>query len=138
MPKTKKQKYHSEECRETYYKEHYFIQTRADKTCPNCGVVFSTTKPKKQTYCSPECREDARKKRIDGISASVSAERVTYLGERMAAFERDGFKCTVCGKGVKDGAVLDTTEEGAKLVTVCIDCKAGKEEQEGRADANCR
>jgi len=127
IPKTKKQKYHSEECREDYYKKHYFIQVVVNKTCPNCGTVFSTTKPKKQTYCTPECREDARKKRMDAISASVSAERATYLGERMAAFERDSFKCAVCGRGTKEGAVLDVVEEGAKLVTVCIECKIGKE-----------
>lgn len=60
------------------------------------------------------------------MNASVSAERQTYLGERMAAFERDGFKCTVCGRGVNDGAVLDTLEKGAGLVTMCTDCKAGE------------
>lgn len=61
------------------------------------------------------------------MSASVTAERATYLGERMTAFERDGFKCTVCGRGTKDDAVLDVVEEGVGLVTVCIDCKTGKE-----------
>lgn len=131
LPKNKRQKYHSDECRITYYKEHYFIKTVVSKTCPNCGVLFSTSKPKKQTYCKPECREEARIKRMDAKTASVTAERQTYLGERMAAFERDGFKCTVCGRGVKDEAVLDTVEEGAGLVTVCIDCKAGKETRNG-------
>ena len=125
-PKDKRQKYCTEKCRKEYYKKHYFIQTVVQKTCPNCGVVFPTTKPKKQTYCKPECREEARTKRMDAIGASVEAERVTYLGERMAAFERDEFKCTVCGRGTKDGAILDTIEEGANLVTICTDCKAGK------------
>ena len=131
IPKTKKQKYHSARCRKEYYKEHYFIQIVVSKSCPNCGTTFTTTKSKKQTYCTPDCREDARKKRMEGLSASATAERVTYLGERMAAFERDGFKCSVCGRGIKDSAVLDTVEEGAGLVTVCVDCKAGKEIKDG-------
>ncbi len=63
---------------------------------------------------------------MDAIGASVAAERATYLGDRMAAFERDEFKCTMCGRGPKNGAVLDVVEEGAGLVTMCTDCKAGK------------
>lgn len=126
VPKRRSQRYCNDECREAYYKVHYFAQTTAEKTCPNCGNTFTTTKPKKQVYCSPDCREDARKKRIEAAGASMSAERVTYLGERIAAFERDEFKCTVCGRGPKDGAVLDVVEEGSELVTVCTDCKIGK------------
>lgn len=83
--------------------------------------------PKKQTYCTPECREDARLKRLDAHEASKKAERVTYLTERVDAFKRDDFKCTVCGKSPKQGAVLDVVEEGTKLVTVCLECKIGKE-----------
>lgn len=125
-PKTRKQRYCNDKCREDYYKKHYFAQVEVDKTCPNCGIVFPTTMPKKQTYCTPECREEARAKRLEGISASIAAERITYLSERMAAFERDGFRCTVCGRGVKDGAILDIVEEGAGLLTVCTDCKTGR------------
>lgn len=128
-PKNKRQKYHSEDCREAYYKRHYFPQEHVDKTCPNCGTVFSTTKPKMQVYCEPECREDARIKRLDAQKASKNAERVTYLRERVSAFERDGYKCFVCGRGPKDGAVLDVVEDGAILVTVCLECKAGKEQK---------
>lgn len=126
VPKDRRQKYCVESCRRVYYKEHYFTQTIVDKTCPNCGTVFPTSAPKKQVYCTPECREDARIKRMDAVGASIEAERITYLGERTAAFERDGFRCTVCGRGVKDNAILDTAEEGASLVTVCTDCKAGE------------
>lgn len=126
IPKSKKQKYHSEDCREDYYKRTYFAKTFVNKTCPNCERVFSTAMPKKQVYCEPECREDARRKRTEAKNASMVAERRTYLGERVATFERDKFKCTVCGRGPKDGAVLDVAEDGAKLVTVCIECKVGK------------
>ena len=129
VPKTKNQKYHSDACRVEYYKVHYFAKTVVQKACPNCGTLFSTSMPKKQVYCLPACREEAKTKRIEAVYASTEAERVTYLGERMAAFERDEYKCTVCGRGVKDGAILDTVEEGAGLVTICSDCKIGKEEK---------
>ncbi len=130
-PKTKKQKYHSEDCREEYYRRTYFPQEHMDKTCPNCEGKFPSTMPKKQTYCSPECREDARKKRLEAKKASMSAEKVTYLRERVDAFKRDKFKCTMCGRGPKDGAVLDVVEEGAKLKTVCMECKIGKTHKGG-------
>lgn len=126
VPKTRKQKYHSEACRIAYYEKQYFTKTYVNKTCLNCGGVFSTTMPKKQAYCKPECREDARIKRRDAVDASKSAERVTFFGERMTAFARDGYKCTVCGKGVKNGAILDVVEQGTGLVTVCLECKVGK------------
>ena len=124
-PVTKRQKYHNEDCREDYYKEHYFPQVHVDKTCPNCGDVFSSTMPKKQTYCTLECREDAREKRLDALKAGKDTEKITHLRERIGAFEQDEFKCTVCGRGPKDGAVLDVVDEGAKLKTVCIECKIG-------------
>lgn len=127
FPKNGRQKYHSEDCREEYYDRHYFAKLKVVKTCLNCGVNFTTSKPKKQMYCLPECREDARIKRADAVNASKTAEKITYFGERMAAFERDEFKCTVCGRGPKDGAVLDVVEDGANLITVCMQCKIGKE-----------
>lgn len=86
--------------------------------------------PKKQTYCEPECREDARHKRLAVLEASRSTEKVTHLRDRVSAFGRDGFKCTVCGRGPKDGAVLDVVEEDGKLVTVCLECKIGKEKKD--------
>lgn len=100
---------------------------QVEKTCPNCGTVFPTTMPKKQTYCKPECRKEAAKLRAGAALARTDAERTTYFTERYAAFERDGFKCTVCGRGVKEGAVLDIldSEDGPK--TVCTECKEGKE-----------
>lgn len=126
-PKSKKQKYHSEDCRKAYYDKTYYAKTYTDKTCPNCGIVYSSSAPSKQVYCSPKCREDARIKRRDAAAVSRSTEKVTYLKERVSTFERDGFKCTVCGRGPKDGIVLDVVEEDTQLRTVCSDCKTGKE-----------
>lgn len=134
IPKTRKQKYHNEDCRIAYYEKHYFAKIEVDKTCLNCGETFTTTMPKKQWYCKPECRDDARNKRADALNASKTAEKVTYFGERMAAFERDEYKCTVCGRSVKDGAVLDVVEEGAGLVTVCTECKTGRGKKDNDDD----
>jgi len=128
QPKNKKQKYCNDNCREEYYDRHYYGKVEVTKTCPNCGTKFPTTMPKKQTYCSPDCRKDAAGKRAEGIVASRSAERMTYLAERYSAMERDGFKCVLCGRGAADGVSLDveSTEAGA-LRTICEDCKTGKE-----------
>lgn len=126
VPKDKRQKFHSPECRTAYYMAHYGSPSTT-KTCANCGTLFSTTKPKKQLYCSPECREEHRLKLQDNLRARVTAERNTFLGERFAAMERDGFRCTFCGKGVNDGVVLDVVNDNGKLRTACSDCKTGKE-----------
>ena len=122
-PKDKKQKYHTESCREEYYNRHYFAKVEVSKTCPNCGTVFPTSKPKKQIYCKEDCREDARKKRSDAKNASVVAERETYRREIVSTLERDGYKCTKCGKGLQDGAALGVAENGASLTTVCVECR---------------
>lgn len=128
FPKDKRQKYHSAECREAYYASHYFNKVMVDKACPNCGTVFSTSMPQKQAYCSPECRKEAQVRRLEGVAASMSAERITYLTERYATFQHDGYKCTYCGRGAADGVKLDTEDkEGGGLRTICNECKVGKE-----------
>lgn len=126
MPKDKRQKFHSPECRVRYYVEHYGSPV-VTKTCPNCGTSFSTAMPKKQTYCKPECREEARLNRQDKLRARVTAEKKTFLSERYAAFQRDGFKCVFCGRGPEQGTILDVVEVEHELKTTCLECKAGKE-----------
>lgn len=108
-----------------YYKEHYYGVTEVSKTCPNCGEMFSTTMPKKQAYCSPECRADAQRKRAEGKLAQADAETLTFYSERFSTLEKDGFKCTYCGRGPKEGAVLGVVEDSG-LRTICEECKAGK------------
>ncbi len=131
-PKDKRQKYHNEDCRKEYYIQHYFIKTEVSKTCPNCGTVFTTSMPKKQVYCTADCREDAKNKRIEGVTASISAERTTFLTERYATFEKDGFKCIYCGRGANEGVKLETEDDGkGGLKTICNECKAGKEVSSG-------
>jgi len=129
IPRDHRQHFHSVICREEFYQHTYYALTSARKVCPNCGSGFVTSKPGRQVYCTPECREDAKKKRIDGIVASVSAERKTFLGDRFAAIEKDDFKCVFCGKSVSDGVKLDVeNDEKGGLRTVCNLCSEGRKE----------
>jgi len=131
VPKTRKQKYHNDTCRAEYYDKHYYAKTVTTKTCPNCLNDFDTTKGNQQVYCTPECRDDARGKRIDGVMASRTAERATYLAERHSTMKRDSFRCTLCCRGPGDGAVLDVgDDDNSGLKTVCRDCVEGKREFE--------
>lgn len=128
VPKDRRQHYHSEMCREEYYERVFYGKVATQKTCPSCGTGFSTTKPGRQNYCTPECREDAKNKRREGIAASISAERSTFLGDRFTTLEMDGFKCVYCGKNARDGVKLDVEDSGkGKLQTVCNQCKEGRE-----------
>lgn len=128
VPKDRRQHYHSETCREEYYQRAYFSKNIARKTCPNCDVRFSTSKPGRQIYCTPDCRDDARKKRREGLAASMSAERKTFLGDRFATMEKDSFRCVYCGKSVHDGVKLDVEDNGkGGLQTVCNICTEGRE-----------
>ena len=127
VPDSRRQRYHSATCREDTYSRVYFSKTSAQKTCPNCRMKFMTTKPGRQDYCHPDCREEARIKRRDGVIASVSAERKTFLGDRFAAMEKDGFKCVFCGKGPHDGVKLDVEDDGkGGIHTVCNLCVEGR------------
>lgn len=127
VPKDRRQHYHSDTCRETYYQHTYFSKTATHKVCPNCDTEFPTTKPGRQVYCKPECREDARGKRRDGAAVSMSAERKTFLGDRFAALERDEFRCVYCGKSARDGVKLDVEDDGGgNLRTICNQCREGR------------
>ena len=128
IPKDHRQHFHSDVCREDYYSRTYFSKPAVTKVCPNCGDNFPTSKPGRQVYCKPDCREDAKKKRVEGIGASISAERKTFLGDRFAAMERGGFKCSYCGKSSHDGVKLDVEDDGkGGLQTVCNVCVEGRE-----------
>lgn len=128
IPKDHRQRYHSDNCREDYYNRVFFGKTTARKVCPNCEKEFSTTKPGRQDYCTPDCRDDARRKRLEGVSASVTAEKKTFLGDRFAALERGDFKCSYCGKSPRDGVKLDVEDDKkGGLRTVCNICREGRE-----------
>jgi len=130
-PKNKRQRYHNEYCRETYYKIHYFPQTFADKICLNCGSVFSTSMPKKQAYCNSVCREEARDKRADIKAEGKLVKRQISFNERTTTLEHDKYKCTVCGKSPADGIILDIVVVNTSLTTICMRCRSRKEVIDG-------
>ena len=127
VPKDRRHHFHSEICREDYYRAVYFSKSTTRKQCPNCGVMFMTSKPKRQVYCTPECREDAANKRQESITASMTAERTTFLGDRFSTLEKDSFKCVYCGKSVSDRVKLEVEDDGkGGLHTVCSLCLEGR------------
>lgn len=128
IPKDKRQHFHSTNCRVAYYQRTYYAKVIVTKTCPNCGDTFPTSKPHTQIYCIAACREDASQKRSSAVVASVDAERLTFLAERTSTFERDDYKCTLCGKGPKQGIHLDVIDDGkGGLKTICNECKEGRD-----------
>jgi len=125
-PKRKSQVYCDGVCRKKDYKERYYSPLETLKVCPECGERFSTTSPNKQKYCTPECRAGGQGKVRSKKDARQFAESLTTLGERYSTFEKDGFKCTVCGKEAKDTVLdVDIGEDGS-LKTICVECKAGR------------
>lgn len=135
-PERSNQVYHSEECRAEDYGRKYGTPIETEKECLECEELFATTCPKKQKYCRPECRAKAQKKQREIKAVQKYAETLTTLGERYGTFERDEFKCTVCGQGAKD-TVLDVDVGGdGQLHTVCVECKAGKKFIKGGGNHN--
>lgn len=61
-PKRKSQVYCSAKCREDDYDRVYFHKADVEKTCPNCGNLFQSSKPLIQVFCSPECRTESHTK----------------------------------------------------------------------------
>jgi hypothetical protein len=82
--------------------------------------------PKKQDYCKPECREEHRLDKQDELKSRVIAEKQTFLGERYATMQKDGFKCVYCGRGKEQGAILDIVDDKGELKTACLECKTGR------------
>lgn len=92
----------SSECelraRQEYYKSRFVsAAVRAASVCSVCGVEF-VTKTKSGSCCSDKCR---RKKQNKGNKHSKRARLfgVEYKPvQPLKVFERDGWKCQICGK----------------------------------------
>lgn len=68
-------------------------------TCDECGTNY-WTRQSNTKYCSRPCSRRAQKARRRAVKAGV--ERVAY--SRVAIFERDRWKCQLCGDPVKRNA----------------------------------
>jgi 5-methylcytosine-specific restriction endonuclease McrA len=73
-----------------------------DKTCPYCGAMFETTRPTNDLTCgSKSCRRAHQRQRV--IPYVDHRRRVVRAGEifdRFEIFERDGWRCGICGEHV--------------------------------------
>jgi len=116
------------ECRNSEYKMKNPPKGIPKRKCINCGKSF-TPNSSSQKYCCIQCRDDyySRKPSI----------YVSYLRQRFAIFDRDGYACRYCGRTVKDDnikLVIDHiiprkewgTDDIDNLITACEECNTGK------------
>lgn len=70
------------------------------RVCCHCGIIFSPPKKESQIYCSKTCSARAERKRhptshrARARRAGVEYKAVTPL----EIFQRDGWKCQICGR----------------------------------------
>lgn len=131
VPRTRRQHYHNEDCREEYYLRTYYAKDVTEKTCPNCGSAFPTTRPGRQDYCTPECRDEARVKRRDGKVLEAEQRMKQFHTDRYKQMSADGFRCVLCGRRVADGVKLDVVldDKGSGRMTVCNECSEGRNQE---------
>lgn len=89
-----------------------------------CGNEFETNKDEK-VYCSVACASAANEERYHGP-----------LSLRFMVLARDGFRCRYCGRGPKEGAVLQIEHvvprnrngghRSINLRAACVECNLGK------------
>lgn len=117
-PTKKGQKFHNNDCRTRWYREHYFNQKEPiEKTCPECGTTFETTR-EWQTYCGPDCRSEAQKKRIYGEEiSSGTCQLCEKEFKNLGTYPLDGRVLKLCEKC---RIVVDAVESGLvdKLVNL--------------------
>ena len=81
----------------------------------------------KKLFCDYGSDDYGYEKIVDGkISRS----------KRIEVFERDGYRCQICGRGIKDGVELEVdhivprarggSSDFDNLTTLCFDCNRGK------------
>ena len=93
-----------------------------------------------QKYCSDACQQAAynQKQREKAKAAIVAGESNHYLKIRFMVLRRDGFACSYCGRGKKEGVTLhvdhiDPKSNGGayaidNLTTACMECNIGKDD----------
>jgi len=79
--------YVDDRCTPCRIKARYVPVPPKQRDCERCGTTFLTHQPK-QKYCDPRCREHAR---------SAGRGRPPSPATKRAIFERDGWRCYLCG-----------------------------------------
>jgi 5-methylcytosine-specific restriction endonuclease McrA len=90
-------------------------------SCKNCGKFLKSW----GMYCSVSCSKIYKKERINPT--------------RFQIFERDNFRCVICGRGARDNVKLEIdhwvpTSQGGQdnienCVTLCKDCNTSKSDK---------
>ena len=125
----KSRRYCSQVCRNLARADYYSRYNakrhpeRDDLTCGECGAAFRGHYPRSARYCSDECRGRAKRRRR---AARLAAHECANVGchnpqaqaglcnmhhlqrrrstRRRYIFERDGWRCQLCGRAVRRDA----------------------------------
>lgn len=121
MPKRKDQVYCSNSnaapyCAVNAYKARVVAgepmrQVKQEKTCQECGETF-TAKKSNARWCSQRCRGRFTAREASRRRGPVRPDSVPYADREI--FERDQWRCHLCGKKV-DKAASRRSPEGASI-----------------------
>jgi 5-methylcytosine-specific restriction endonuclease McrA len=104
--------------------------------CRICGAGFMGTRDR--SYCGDPCRREARRVRQEHekLTGETPRHLLSPQQRRFAILERDSFRCQFCGRGPKQGVILEVDHllprsrgglsELANLITACEQCNRGK------------
>lgn len=98
--------------------------------CKNCKQMFELDLYKPSYWCSNNCRTEYLKDINRYKNGNIERKM------RFQIISRDNFKCRVCGRGVKDGIILEIDHWNPKsnngenninnYVTMCRECNRSK------------
>lgn len=88
--------------------------------CQGCGVRFRPSKPsqeqriagRRQKFCSRECRQGRPDDRLRQLDVGQKQRPKVYAIDPIKVFERDGWKCHLCGRKTPK-ALRGTTNDRA-------------------------
>lgn len=128
--------YTSPQGRNSYYNDAFFNEQNVQ----NCISEINRQKLLKlerEKYEQEKIAERERKKALRPIHEVERSKLTKKL--RYEILERDGYKCVLCGRTVKDGAILHIDHitpisKGGKTIpenlrTLCSDCNLGKSDK---------
>lgn len=144
----KKRKFCSDECKKNYWspggvgyeeavkqkREKYEPKIKTEKTCSQCGNLFIGYD--RDVFCSDICRQRAKQER----KAKRRAEKLNVYYEPvnpLKVFERDGWRCQLCGKKLKPKH-RGTTRDDAPELDHIIPWAAGGEHSYRNTQCACR
>jgi hypothetical protein len=132
---------------------------RSARPCKACGVAFAPSYGDcSRVICSDECREEWDRRRKSGKTHVRRAKHFGVASEhidREAVFERDGWRCKICGVATPRAAIgtnfdnrpeldhvtpmsLGGPHTWANVQCACHECNAAKRNAASLDEAHCR